>query len=171
MCAENVLSFWCVFFCLDRFVYTCVCVLLNVIPGPYLYFIVVGISLNLEFANSARLTGQQAPGVLPSIPPQIYDYRHVSLNSAFPWMLWIWPAIPRDPPISPSPNLGLQTHVSEFSFSMGAQYLSSDLILLMQSTFPADSFFKPLSWYFFLEHAIKYPAQIKVLVAAQSYTE
>lgn len=54
---------------------------------------------------------------------------------------------------------------------MGARDLSTDLTFLVQSTLPADSFFKPLSWYFFLEHAIKYPAQIKVLVATQSYTE
>lgn len=71
MCAGNVLSFWCVIFCLDSFVYTCARVLLDVVPGPYLYFIVVGISLNLEFVNSARLNGQQAPGVLPSLPLQI----------------------------------------------------------------------------------------------------
>lgn len=89
MCAESVLSFWCVFFCLDRFVYICARVLLDVVPGPYLYFIVVGISLNPEFVNSARLTDQQAPGVLPSLPPQIWDYRHMSLNSAFLWVLGI----------------------------------------------------------------------------------
>lgn len=89
MSAENVLSFWCVFFCLNMFVYTCVHVLLDVVPGLYLYFIVVDISLNLEFANSARQTGQQTPGVLPSLPPQIWDYRHMSLNSAFLWVLGI----------------------------------------------------------------------------------
>lgn len=62
MCAENVLSFWCVFFCLDRFVYTCARVLLDVVPGPYLYFIVVGISLNPEFVNSARLMASKPQG-------------------------------------------------------------------------------------------------------------
>lgn len=42
-----------------------------------------GLSLNQQLANSARWNSQQAPMMLPSLPSQCWDNKHVALSMAF----------------------------------------------------------------------------------------
>lgn len=61
--------------------YTHVHVLVHVIPELHLHLTEADISLNQELANSARLAFQKAPGIFPSLPPQVWDYKQVTVHS------------------------------------------------------------------------------------------
>lgn len=55
-----------------------------------LFFEIESLSHFLEFAESVRLAGQQALGLLLSLPPQLWDYNmYMLLYLSFIWVLGI----------------------------------------------------------------------------------
>lgn len=67
--------------CVRVFVSVHVCDCTKAVSWCHLSF---SIALNLEHTNLARLSGLQAPGILPSPPPQCWGYRHGLSTGPYP---------------------------------------------------------------------------------------